>query len=333
MNRPRCTPERCRGGRPGFALLLTLALVLLAGAALAGLARRSATSALEARGDAEELRRRWAVASCRATLLPRAASILSDAEAAERDGSIAQRRVECDLAGLRCLLVITDESAKVNVNRLLRDAGPAEASLAVARVVSGASAAGTGAAVRLRPRLTPLGPARVDLIGPAIQGFEQVFGTADPTDLLGDALAPAVGRSRSGDPAGTGWSAAITLWGDGRLNIRRASDAALRCWGDHVGGRGIGRGLVRARDDAPDAGVADLIRRVARSDKTLSDRLSAELTDSSSSFGLWVVARERQRSWYTFSTAEVRASADPARPGSSPEASAGRVGRRWDYQW
>ena len=62
---------RAPRGQPGFVLLMSLVLILLAGVALAHVAHRSIRGALESQSAAEELRRRWAVTSCRATFLPR----------------------------------------------------------------------------------------------------------------------------------------------------------------------------------------------------------------------------------------------------------------------
>jgi len=120
-----------RSQQPGFALLMTLVLVLLAGVALTGLARRSMERAVDAQGAAHELKRRWVITSSRAALLGRAEQILRNAEqpdpeSQQRDTETAPRTpvprlfVSCELAGIDYTLAITDEQAKLNANRLLQ---------------------------------------------------------------------------------------------------------------------------------------------------------------------------------------------------------------------
>ena len=60
-----------RTRQSGFALLIVLVLVIIAGAVMAGFARRSLVSAVEAQGSADALQRKWAVTSLETSLLPR----------------------------------------------------------------------------------------------------------------------------------------------------------------------------------------------------------------------------------------------------------------------
>ena len=71
---------KSRAAPSGFALLLTLLLVVIVGIALAGLARWSMLGAVESRDAAEEVQRRWAIVSCQATFLPLVPELLEVAE-------------------------------------------------------------------------------------------------------------------------------------------------------------------------------------------------------------------------------------------------------------
>ncbi|MGB0766887.1 MAG: hypothetical protein ACPGYV_04180 [Phycisphaeraceae bacterium] len=115
-----------RRRQSGFALLLTLVLLMIAAVALSHTARLSAGEALHALEQSEQLQRRWAVASLRETLLPRAAGLLAEASAVPVDENGdpilgpnralpgTDLRVRCELAGLGYDLVFTDEQAKFN---------------------------------------------------------------------------------------------------------------------------------------------------------------------------------------------------------------------------
>ena len=140
----------------GFALLLTLFLVVIVGIALAGLARWSMLGAAETKDATEELQRRWAIASCQATFLPRAPILF---ERAERSGStrkqnvaLRELRISCRLADQDYDLVLTDEQAKLNVNHLLKQTNAADAQVLVKRLLSHSlQATGDAPRIQLRP--------------------------------------------------------------------------------------------------------------------------------------------------------------------------------------
>ena len=115
----------------GFALLLTLLLVVLVAASLAGIARFSMLKAVEAQDATEALQRRWAILSAQCTLAPRVPLLLEAAQASTQgkpsnNAFPAERRIVCRLADIEYELVVTDEQAKVNVNTLLRNSTPAD---------------------------------------------------------------------------------------------------------------------------------------------------------------------------------------------------------------
>jgi hypothetical protein len=276
---------RRRRRSSGFALLLSLALVLLAGSALAAAARRSVVAAVGAQGDLAELQRRWAMISCRDTLLPRAEALLS-----KRRGEpvAAERRFVCRLAGVEYELIVTDEQGKVNLNRLLAGGEEREASAVAAALTAAARrACDPPVEIELRPRPAEAGPTTQPNAAPRLVSYGQVFVAAAPADLAGDAPHRAV--------AGT-----VTCWSDGAVNIRRASDEVVSHACDGHLGPEVVRDLLAARRRDPTATLESLL---AAADG-INDRHKAIvrqiLTDRSRCHGLWVVAHGPQRSWYRF---------------------------------
>ena len=300
---------RRRGSR-GFALLMVLVLVMVAGVALAGLANRSLHRGVQAASDVEAVQRRWAVTSARATLLDRADVLIREAEhrdpeandlreagatgfASNGDDEEAAvryhrplRRVELrtELAGHRYHLVITDEQTKANVNTMvaLHDRGGAQVrldDLLRQRVGPGFS---QDIGVRLRTY-------RHDRSGEtenpyaAIVAFDQVFARQAPDRLL-----------RPDDPQ-RGLAEAVTCWGDGRLNFRRTPADILEavCTGPLP--RSTVGALLDAREQQPTRSLDDTLQSIASFDEDEKQRVGEWLTDESSTYGLWIVADNGQR--------------------------------------
>lgn len=294
-------PRNRLSARPshGFALLMTLVLLALAAVALAGVASRSLTAAVEARDAEQAVQRQWAQRSARSTLLARAPHAFADAElppsdeAANREDDDASRgtgnrnassgRFEpltriafhCELAGLSYRFVLTDEQARFNVNAVDRRAS-------------------TPTFTR---RVEPLiGDADLDLRRPAtgpggrllIASFDQLFQHAPPEALLGTDRRP-------------GPATRVTCWGPGTVNVRRAPDAVVAAACDDALSSRVIDDLLEARRRSPDATLTGLLDTLDRVTSEQRERLRGVLTEASSTFGLWIVAQRPQRAWHSFS--------------------------------
>jgi hypothetical protein len=279
----------------GFALLLALVLVLLAGVALAGMARRSVVAALDAQTDVRDLQRRWAVRSCQATLLGHAERLLDEAERGYgENGEPAElykhppqvhRAVTCRLAGIDYELVLTDEQAKLNVNTLLKDASRAEAQSVVSRLVHDRGGRSRDRVeVRLRTLAVPAGRPGDDGFLPEEGGYGQIFDGASPRQLLGTGQAPGLTR-------------AVTCWGDGLVNIRRAPEAVVRQVCEKRLPKQDVRRLLNARERNPYVPLSGMLAGIHPKKR---EKVYGCLTDRSLCHGLWVITRGEQRSWYTF---------------------------------
>jgi len=281
---------------------MALVLVLIAGALLAAVARRSLAGAVETQTAVEELQRRWAITSMRATFSGGIEALLDRAERGEanRDEVTGQARyanppmpelrIRCRLADIDYELALTDEQAKANLNTFLTPTSVAEARSAAAALTAGKHGA---TQLRLRPL-----PRQSDASMPRLAGYHQVFDQVDARQLLG-------GR------AGEGLASPFTLWGDGKVNIRRVSSTGLRRACKQELGGSVVEGLIRARAEDPYAPLDAMLNQIEGLSPEMRAKLSNHVTDQSLCHGLWIIAHGKQRRWYTLLiTAKHQASRD-----------------------
>ena len=239
--------------RPGFVLLLTVVLLALVAAGLAGVARRSQRASLDANCLEARLQQRWLTRTAE-DLLPHVGEWLDAVDAADVDSIatnptsgiapiLASAAILLDLGHHHVELVLGDEQAKCNLNAVWDAADPAVGRDKLQRLISDLGLA-------LLPRPRPIGTFEASAAGssydwPAFGTYDQLILTAAPASF-----AAAVHRSPGGREAGR-WSGPsgdmiglivgprsvdalplladhLTLWGDGRLRLDRASPAALR---------------------------------------------------------------------------------------------------------
>jgi hypothetical protein len=185
-------------------LVLTLGLLVLAATVTVGVSRASLHHAAAARRATHDLQRRWGTASIARTLLPRAESILANAEA-EQAAPVRSVRRRLQLGDMSYEIVVSDEQAKANVNLMLDRSNPTWVQDRLAEALGGGPIA---RALRVRPALAEvLPPAQLGALPQYVTGFGQVF---DLTDI-----SPAPNEL-------------LTIWGDGRVNLRRASEQSAR---------------------------------------------------------------------------------------------------------
>lgn len=313
--------------RSGFVLLMALVLVVLAGAALAGVARRSMVIALEARQSAEELQRRWVATSCTDALLPRAEELLEAVERGEDQKGderssprlrqpTSERRVEVMLAGTRYELVLTDEQSKLNVNRILAGGDLAEVRTKVVAAITDLDAVDPRmASVKLRAR-TQLSREQGDAAGRlALAGFGQVFEHAEAADLLGM-------------ETGTGLAARVTLWGDGLVNLRRAPAVVVKQACTEELGADVVAMLLAKRKADPYRSLDAMLGELDRIDEKQRSKVRACITDTSRCHGLWIVTRNERRSWYSLAVAvDGRRAAEKDTNGPRADV------RRFEFTW
>jgi hypothetical protein len=278
-------------------LLIVLMVLTIAGAVLAGVCRMSLERALFAERAQADLQRRWGVLTCQAVLLPKAEAVLSSS-----DIPASEARRKLHLGGQELSLVFGDEQAKANVNVLYRDGSLAGAESRVREI-----AALSNLRVELRPlpdspqassqvRKPASSAAAGNVADPVelprwFETFGQVFVGARPAELVeARGTAPPVG-------------AALTCWGDGSLNSRRASPEAIRavCAASLTAAQ-ISR-LLDLRKKDPAADSSDLLDQLKLTEKARA-AVDDLLVDDSSCRSLWIVSRSAERNWYDLAVSD-----------------------------
>jgi type II secretory pathway component PulK len=277
-------------------LLMTIVLLALVATAAAGLASRSLQAAADAAQASEDLQRRWAELSCRAVLLPRAPRLLDGTAPGRPDAEPIvklQRRIV--LSGQAIDLVFTDEQAKANVNWLFGRQDTGRREHLVRRLLP---VGADGSRVKLQPSsATAAAPGAPAAHENPFGSYGQLFDKAQPALLLGNLL-----TDLSGD------ADQLTCWGDGRLNVHRATSEALAAvCGPQLGPMEVAR-LLELRGQSPRLPLGRLLDQLALSH---DDRRQVEdrLRDDSRCYGLWIVFQTPRRSWYSFAVADLSGSA------------------------
>ena len=276
------TPARVMPGKPssskGFALLMVLLVLVIAGTVLAVAARRSCRLAMEATAAQQRLQVDWGAQSIRTSLLPAAETVLA-AEASAHGTSPASVRRTLVLGGVRFDLLFGDEQAKANVNILEQQHGRKGLDMRL-------QALQQDARQRIRVDLRP-GPDERRLPGAApatYRSLDQVFVFDHPSELV-DLEA---GRVAFGP---------ITIWSSGGVNFKRASRVVLREVLAGVLADNQIDDIARLAETSPKATLTEALRQANASGRQMR-AARALLADSSSCHSLWVVAHGSARNWY-----------------------------------
>ena len=297
--------------KAGFALILVLLVLALAGVVLAGSARRSCRQAVEAGRQTEQLQLRWGERSCRDLALTSARDLLIGEEA-RNYGPATQAYRQIDLGGMTFHMLLCDEQAKIEVNGLLADQGRPRAE-AVIRELRPPSA--SQYQVRLRPgRLEGEGS---DPTTAALATYDQLFAYKHPSALV--EIDQGGGRQLAGRH--------VTCWSSGEVNFRRAPVSVLRrATAGVLSGRQL-QALIAFRTDHPDGTLAEAIKYLQqleelsmegrprelrpqrgtthrRGTRKLARDVSSVLTGTSRCHSLWVVAEGSTRRWYSLHVAQ-----------------------------
>jgi len=288
---------RHRRRKSGFVLLMVLVVLAISATFLASAARRSCDLALRAGSSHQQLQVKWGTLSCQAACLPAAERFLERANQPGQD-PVREVRRSVALGGVKFHLILSDEQAKANVNRLVRHRGDTTLPSILRKLQIDRR---RPLPVRLRPgQASPAAPER----GPAPQGpagpepapyasFEQLFAFTHPSELAGPTQAEESVVSR------------VTCWGSGRLNFRRAETAVLR---EALAGILTETEIAKLgafRRGEPECTLAKAVEHLALS-KDKAKALDQAATEASQCHGLWVIAQGPTRSWYSFHIVATR---------------------------
>jgi len=258
---------------------MVLVVLAVAGSFLGLSARRTGQKILDAGIGERDLQRRWAQRTLEAGCLPRAEAILRRHK--PEDGPVPPSVwTTLDLGDVAFDVVVSDEQAKVNVNRLAAERdGRALVRASITRLSDGR----WPLQILLRPVVQETGAIRSPPLRYA--SLEQVFASASPTDLLGD------------EAARRGPSERVTCWGNGRVHVRRADRTVLReALGAALSEHQLAR-LIALREEMPEAGLETLLTELEL-EEDVQAAVRDRLTEVSACHSLWLVVRGRTRRWY-----------------------------------
>ncbi len=303
---------RNRDQRSGYVLVMVMALLVISATLLVAVGRAAGRSAMAARAARDDLQKRWGVASCEKAVLPHVEQILSALEQ-ERHRPVGNFSVSVKMGGETFEMMLADEQAKANVNAILEYA---DASRGQTRIRLGLAGSGLANKIKLRPMLGPVielidkeastrpvaatlpaGDPANRLLTLSVGGWGQVFDGVAPGQLI----RPMPGGKRA--PLDL-----LTLWGNGAVNVRRATDSAMAmAAGGSVTGVQIGR-LIDARKaiyakhvenlsgESPGDKLKDLMVKTAGA--SLANKGNLGLVEGSKCHSLWVISRRGGREGY-----------------------------------
>lgn len=274
----------------GYVLLAVLAALVLVTTVLGTLAEISLRRGLAAADAERQLQQRWGSETLRRAILPKAAQLFDRLEAAhaERRGPDRAPATYLDqvvLGGATFDLLLADEDAKLNLNTLYHMAGPS----AVEQAIQDLLPAGGWGVIRLLPAVEP----------GQLSRSQRTLGRGEPS---ADESPPAAFRSwgevfdltNSIDPASGGFAVSpatteITCWGSGALNLRRAADGAVVAALAPVVQDAAARRMLHRYRNSPAMTLAILLQTEVNRELD-RQRLSRRLSETSTSFSLWIDA-------------------------------------------
>lgn len=290
--RPRRPMQRRRAG--GYVLLVVIAVSVLVITALGTLAKQSLRRGLEAADAERSLQKRWGALTLQRELLAGAPIVF------EQQEELAEKltpgvpppnaiRSALMLGGVTFDLLLADEDAKLNLNALYHHVGPLRTRQAISQVVG---VAGTRS-LRLIPASDPmLVPRQMTQAESESTGDEDVP-ILDAFRSWGEVFdLGALETQSGGDVALPNLTTDITCWGNGQLNIRRASDQAILAVAGSVVQDGGAQRLLQRYRSSKSPSLAVLLQTEISGGRN-RDRMSSLLSETSTNFSIWIDASSK----------------------------------------
>jgi hypothetical protein len=275
-------------------LLVVLAASVFAVTVLSSLAKVSLRRVVEARDAELALRQRWGALSLERALLSEAPTIFEQREKIWEESNPGQPppppriRDAITISGVTFDVMIGDEDAKLNLNSLYHRAGMAEVNQALAEVLPPAGRL----ALALWPAVEPMQLRRQQVGRPAPESNDEEKRPQVPMAFRswGEVFdLTQLSAALQSDAALPNATIHITCWGNGPLNIRRASDqTVLAVLGSVIQDGGAQR-LLQAYRGSPAPDIELLLVSQVRSERQRS-QLRRQLSEISTNFSLWIDA-------------------------------------------
>lgn len=249
--------------RRAFVLISVVILLAITSLLLTQLAIVSLGEARRVVADQRELRERWAVTSLRRFVAERGESLI------QRGKSSSQ--FEIHLADVHWRMTVADESAKLHLPSLIAERPVADVRQAIARLLPGR----LDASLTRRPDL--ISDSEQQQIPSRFEAWFNVRGDSSNRDTYHEL------------------SQQLTLWGNGRLNLTRASDATVNAVWSLLLGRPAPTEVLSIGGDPTRDNWQDVRLGLNFREKDLAtiDRFCGV---SSSAVSVWLVPQERSAS-------------------------------------
>lgn len=243
-------------------VVLSISAVILTSSAALSLAKVS-----RANDAHNQLQRKWATRTSRNCAFK---SIYKNF--LFRNSKVEMFASRFELAGLKVLLLQTDEQSKVNINTLAQYNSTGNLQLRVNKLL-------VQNFMPVQSKLTPVE------IGTPYQSLDQIF-KGEPADYINEQTMRTAADN-------------ITCWGDGQLNFKSASVSAMEALlGEILSVNEIKK--ISAYGQAnPNATVSQALNS-AQVDEEKAQLASQYLTDDSNCFGVWVIVQAASRKYYSF---------------------------------
>ncbi|MCC6580942.1 MAG: hypothetical protein IT440_10915 [Phycisphaeraceae bacterium] len=258
----------------GYALVMTLIILAMAGSLLVVSARRHLRMASDVARARRELERRWTALSLQRSITgPAIEKLLTDEEKLTGQ-PVSSLSLDLQLGAIAYHLVLADEQSKVNVNILLAGRNRMDVETKLNKMLGDAS-------IHMAVDLRPLDRTDDSPGSRPIQSWSQVFSVHDwPNETEAKAAATRDAMDL------------ITCWGNGQIHFRRAPNLALHAALEDVLDRLSLDKLTQRRQSSPDMSLDEIVKSLALTEKQ-SQLVRDRLTDKSAAWSLRLEARQQ----------------------------------------
>ncbi|TWT52714.1 hypothetical protein Pla22_03400 [Rubripirellula amarantea] len=293
--------------RHGYVLLVVIAVCIVVVTVLSSLAKISLRASLDAADAERSLQKRWGQVSLERAMLPSAALLfqqLEESHLEQKTGPPPKTvRSAITLGNITFDVLLGDEDAKLNLNALYHHTGLEKTQ----RSVETLTGPNGRQVIRLLPSVSPQQISRESVrlslrdddaddetAGPpnAFRSWGEVFDLSNLQRLTGSPIAlPNV-------------TTEMTCWGNGQLNLRRASDESILAVVSSVVQDAGAKRLLKRFRQSPTISM-DILLLSEVSNPNNRDKLTRLLSETSTNFSIWISASSTtDRDRMTFSVTQ-----------------------------
>ncbi|MEO1527308.1 MAG: hypothetical protein AAFX06_17910 [Planctomycetota bacterium] len=260
--------------RRGFLLLTVLMMIAVASLILARVANSSMRVATTAMTEEREMRQRWASYSMRRFALSEAPGLLQDVDSSDVPSTLWR---DIRLAGEDYRVIVSDESAKLNVLRVAGENDLAQAIESLKRLSTGA--------IGIRPNGSQAASHRPMTRWDDWFDVDSYTAAQSNRGHVARELATSTQR--------------VTLWGNGRLNVSRCDGETIDLLWNRLFGRPAPSALHQARGQSPPMPWVALSGQLGLRESQIEKATSWIQTDSDC-WSVWVFCESDRRVPPTF---------------------------------